>query len=367
MESPLGQPPDELSDRFGHPDAAPDFFFAVRVAQAHWPSSPAIGTASSPRRESVRFSQKASITFPPRTIADTTYTPDGRLRFALSFMGLLGPAGPLPLHLTTIARRRTGEAQDGALVAFLDMFNHRMISLFYRAHAVHRLTMSSERPELDRYRAYITSASGQEPEWGVDDALADAALFFSGRLAACTRNPEGLVAILRRYFACPVKIGEFVPSLVQIPDEARMRLGVDRESATLGHSAFLGARTTDVQHRVRIALGPLTLAQYERLLPELRIPGQAPEGGVAWRRLHRWILMYTGDEFDYEVELVVHEDHRPPSHLGKGRLDEASLREFGLGRSGRIGRTIWIGCARPSSPARDFVQRRAATASERAG
>lgn len=367
MEGQGGHPTDDLSERFGRADAAPDFFFAVRVAQARHPELPAIGTAPSPRAERVRFAQHVSLSFPSRTLADTSFDRSGRLRFAVSSMGLLGPAGPLPIHLVQIARRRGHPDHDGALIAFLDMFNHRMISLLFRAHAVNRLTMSSERPEYNQYRRYISAAAGHEQGWGADDSLDDAALYFAGRLCNQTRHPEGLVSILHRYFDCAVRIQEFVPSLVRIPEESWTRLGGSPESASLGRSAFVGSVATEVQHKVRITLGPLTLSQYERLLPVLCCPGEPPTGGIAAQRLGRWVSLYLGDSFDYEVELLLDREERPPAYQGREAMDDESLQGFGLGRYGRVGRTQWLGCRKPDGPVRGFVQRCTAAVHERSG
>lgn len=67
------------------------------------------------------------------------------------FFGMLGPNGPLPLHLTEYARSRSIHAGDQTLVRFLDIFHHRFMALFYRAWAQAQPTVSLDRPGEDRF------------------------------------------------------------------------------------------------------------------------------------------------------------------------------------------------------------------------
>ena len=78
----------------------------------------------------VRFGQLPSLAFAPSTIAQFVPASDGRPpRLLELFFGLLGPNGPLPLHLTDYARERMTRWHDPTLVRFLDVFHHRMLSL----------------------------------------------------------------------------------------------------------------------------------------------------------------------------------------------------------------------------------------------
>ena len=61
--------------------------------------------------------------------------------------GLLGPNGPLPLHLTEYARERLRHAGDPTLSRFLDIFHHRFLALFYRAWAQAQPHVNRDRPE----------------------------------------------------------------------------------------------------------------------------------------------------------------------------------------------------------------------------
>ena len=72
-------------------------------------------------------------------------------RLQVRLFGLLGPNGPLPLHLTEYARERLRHAGDPTLSRFLDLFHHRFLALFYRAWAQAQPHVNRDRPDDDRF------------------------------------------------------------------------------------------------------------------------------------------------------------------------------------------------------------------------
>jgi type VI secretion system protein ImpH len=318
-----------------------DFFQAVRRLECAARTMPRVGTARLCRRdeEPVLFGQQPSLRFAPRTIDGVEWCArTGWPRMYVNFLGLLGPNGPLPLHLTEHARERQRHSKDPTFARFLDILNHRMIGLFYRAWALNQLTVSFDRvrsgPEEgmapqqweDYYARFICSFFGlNAPGLRGRDAVPDSAkVYFSGRLAASTRTPEGLAAILRNYFRVPTRIVEFVGRWVLLPEADHCRLGGRPESAMLGGGgvAIAGSRVWDCQSTIRIRLGPMRLSEYERMLPTHRAaaPGSAEArgGGMSFRRLEAWVRLYLGDAVGWETQLVLRADEVPRARLGGG-------------------------------------------------
>ena len=114
-----------------------DFFQALRRLECLSTQSPRLGESASPQEDPIRLGQEPSLAFAPSTLSALQSGKDGRPpRLLVHFMGLLGPNGPLPLHLTEFARDRLRNSDDPTFARFLDVFHHRMLSLFYRAWAV---------------------------------------------------------------------------------------------------------------------------------------------------------------------------------------------------------------------------------------
>ncbi|MBL9031148.1 MAG: type VI secretion system baseplate subunit TssG [Phycisphaerae bacterium] len=290
-----------------------DFFEAMRRIECAFSDHPRLGRGLKAADSPVRLGQAASLAFAPTTLAGTGTAPDARLRLLVHFFGLLGPNGPMPLHVTEYARDRELNASDPTPARFFDLFNHRAIELFYRAWAAAQPVASHQRPDNDRFTDYIASLIGLGlPAMRDRSTVQDRAkLYFSGRLVAHTRNAEGLVAIVAEYFALPATIDDCVGRWLDLDESRRLRLGESPATGALGRTAIVGARVWDRQQHFRITLGPLDYPAYERFLP----------GGRSLTRLVDWVRQYIGDELSWDVRLVLRQDSVPSVQLGKlGRL-----------------------------------------------
>ena len=323
----------ELYQSFAAAPHAYDFFQALRRIEAANPERPRFGESTRPAEDPVRLGQIPSVIFAPATIAAFSMAGEERAaRLSTYFFGMFGPSGALPIHLTEYARDRARNSSDPTFARFVDVFHHRMLSLFYRAWAASQPTVSHDRPERDRFGAYVGSLFGLGlDELGRRDAMPDLAkLHFAGRLANKTRNAEGLRAIIADFFKLPVEIAQFVPEWVSLPAHSLCMLGEAPETGTLGSTATAGARIRVFHHKFRILFGPLDFADYTRLLP----------GGDSLKRLVPIIRNYVGDEFSWDVNLVLQRDEVP---------------QLRLGAAGLLGWTSWLGTRRSERDADDLL------------
>lgn len=290
------------------------FLQAVRQLEAAARHKPRIGASARAADDAVRFGQDPSLAFAPAELAALDYSAQGKPpRLSVAFIGLMGPNGPLPLHVTEYARDRQRNGHDATLVGFLDIFHHRVYSLFYRAWATAQPTTQFDRPESDRFAAFAGAFAGiSSPVFRNRDAMPDLAkLFFAGRFVCHARNAEGLQAMLREFFQMPMVVDEFVGRWIAIPDDCRCRLEAVRPAAGLGVSAAIGSQVWDCQQTFRISAGPLSLSEYERLLP----------GGGSLKRLEAVIRNYVGLELAWEIRLILRQKEVQPVQLGQfGRL-----------------------------------------------
>jgi type VI secretion system protein ImpH len=311
-----------------------DLFQALRRIECVSADRPRLGKALRPADEPVRVSQEASMAFAPSTLS-AFEEQDGGLppRLEQRVFGLLGPNGPLPLHLTEYARERLRHEGDRTFARFLDLFHHRMALLFYRAWAESRPTVQHDRPDEDQFTTYAGSLAGYgSPARRRRDSVSDhAKLFFLGHLVRNARNAEGLASILEGYFGLPARVEQFVLGWLHLPADERTTVGGERRPpVTLGNGLAIGERVRDVQSKFRIVMGPMDLDRYFDFLP----------GGPSLARLVDWVRNYAGFEFDWEVQLVLARDEVPGIRLGQ---------------DGHLGWTTWLGARRAATDADDLI------------
>jgi type VI secretion system protein ImpH len=311
-----------------------DFFQALRLLECAHHDRPRMGKAKRAHEEPLRLVQEPYVSFPTTSVV--SYEPGGAgvaARLKVLLMGLFGPHGPLPLHLTVYARERRAHEGDATLVDFCDVFHHRMLSLFYRAWAEARPYVHFDRPEEDRFGFYVAALCGLGlPALRQRDALPDRTkLRHAGLLACQVFHPGRIETLIRNFLASPVRITEFVGGWLEVPRHLRCRLG-RQECCELGVNAVIGTRSFQCQHRFRIRLGPLPLAAYLDFLP----------GARRLARLIAVVRNLVGDEFEWDVCLV---------------LAQASIPSLRLDGKVHLGWTSWLPARARTHDADDLVLR----------
>jgi type VI secretion system protein ImpH len=282
-----------------------------RLAAEH-PELPPVGQAQRPQQEAFKLGQVASLTFAPREIAELSRTASGKLFIRLFGLGMLGPNGPLPLHMTEQVRERVQSRRDHTLGDFLDLFHHRALSHQHRAWAQAQAAAGLDRPGAETFTPYVARLAGDESELAEASALAPHARWASAaHRVRAARNPDGLVATLAHYFGVPVALREHCLHWMALEPQDQCHLGVPRQSSLLGQGAIAGEVVPDRQTRFRLILGPLSLEQYLRFTPE-----GAPGGGRDLPALVEIVRASIGFEYAWEVELLVRRDRAPPCRMG---------------------------------------------------
>jgi type VI secretion system protein ImpH len=344
-----------------------DFFQAVRVL-SRWrpPDRPAprlVGRRARPEEEAVRFRAHLSLAFPPSTIWDVelprSEAKEGseRLhpqvpRMTVTFMGLYGPQGTLPRHYTDRLLqldRDLRTVERYSLRAWLDLFNHRLIALFYRTWEKYRFWMHFEAgepftPEPDPFTLAVLSFAGlgltplrnrvkvaarlhdegrvTERELARVDDLA--LIYYAGMLAQRPRNAANLQALVADYFGLRVQVLQFQGQWLPLGAESLTRLG-DANSA-LGESVVAGERVWDVGSKFRLRLGPVQKKVFLDLLPD---PAPTPERKTFFL-LVQLVRLYLGPELDFDVQVVLRMEDVPDCQMSDG----------GLGA--RLGWNTWV-------------------------
>ncbi|WP_299153917.1 type VI secretion system baseplate subunit TssG [uncultured Tateyamaria sp.] len=293
-------------------------FHAFRMLEAAFPDAPRIGKARRPREDAVRHGQEAELKFPPSTLA-AFEPPKGQKpgRLTNRFFGMFGPSGPLPLHLTEYARERMRNHRDPTLVRFADMLTHRLTTLFYRAWRSGQPAPSFDRGENDGIEQKVAAIAGFHGQHlrGKDHLPDLAKRHFAGLLSQGPKNAEGLQSMIQAFFGARVEVQEFVGCWLELEPDDRWQMGAP---AQLGRTASIGDRVWTRSAKFRLRIGPLSYADYQRLLP----------GGGSLARLRAVVRNYVGDALDWDVNLVLAADDIPQPKLGE---------------TVRLGQTGWIG------------------------
>ncbi len=266
------------------------FFQAVRLIQnvfgrdgeASSRYSP-VGSDVAPKDELVKFTSAISLSYSTSDVLGVTKNiGEGKVNteVQVGFMGLAGVSGALPSHYTDFMLQRQ-RAKDTAMRDFYDLFNHRAVSLFFRASEKHHLAyayesnkMHGEEDTVDPITNALLALIGRRVT-GVDNAgtirQAENRLFFAGVYASSQCSPVTLAALLTDRFNVPVSIEQFVGEWAELHCDDRLSLGDVHgrvgSNNRLGINAVIGTKVHCVESRFRLIIGPLNRDEFEQMKP----------------------------------------------------------------------------------------------------
>lgn len=313
------QEPSNIIERIFREGHRFNFFQAVYLLENMYRDAAPPGETGPLDKETIRFRPNTGLSFPPTDICQIRkeQADDGRetIKMILSFMGLYGVASPLPNFISELIA--TQDEETLPLQAFLDIFNHRLYSLFYRSWKKYRYYLQFSSEGNDRFSQYMLSLLGLGTR-----ALSDLVgvpptrlIAYSGVIGHRVHSSEGLRGLISDYFdGIEVNILEFMPRWVDIPEQ--ICLG---PKTRLGENVVIGKKILDCSSKFRVVLGPLSLDDYRRFLPD----------GTDVQALYRLIRFYTPAQLDFDVELRLKKEEVPPLQLGN--------------ELAQLGRISWLG------------------------
>jgi len=314
-----------------------NFFQAVYLLERLYQDSEPPGGQGQLSEEAIRFQPSNKMSFPPaeiyhinKKLGEQVLGTTGRPEIAqmvVSFMGLYGVDSPLPPFISELIARlgehleeedddpyMEDESQENSIKAlrgFLDIFNHRLYSLFYQSWKKYRYHLQFRPGARDRFSQYMMSflglgTSGLQELVGIDTSRL---IGYTGLIGRSTRRASGLRGLLSDYFGgIDVKIIEFMPRWVPIPDSYRARLGRGQVGmqAQLGENMSIGNKIRDFSGKFRIVLTPKDFEGFRKFLP----------GGDDSRDLYRLVRLYVLEQLSFDVELMLAREEVPPLQLG---------------------------------------------------
>jgi type VI secretion system protein ImpH len=299
-----------------------DFFQAVRLLESAFPERSEPGVGIDPGSEVVRFRSNVGFGFPAADVekVDRPGEEDEPAAMLVNFLGLAGGLGPLPRWVTELILERRNR-KDTALKDFLDIFNHRLVSILYRARKKYRTALHWRSPEESAttrpfFGLVGLGTEGLENRMGVRDR---SLLLYTGLLSRAAKSMVGLVAVLEHYFGCQVELAPFRGRWFDLADDQRTFIGLSGQNQELGRGVVLGTRVWDQTASFELTLGPLGLDRFMEFLPI----------GAEHRPLRALTEFYVGQDFLFDVRLCIAADEVPVSRLGGDR-------------AARLGWTSWL-------------------------
>ena len=135
-------------------------FGALRLVERSHPASPRLGEARRPADDVVRCEQPPHLNFAPNDVATFAPKSGGRMRLEQFGFGAFGPNGALPHHLTEYAFERRRHHDDATISDFVNLFQHRLITLFYRAWSASDPAASRSRPADAEFATVVGALVG---------------------------------------------------------------------------------------------------------------------------------------------------------------------------------------------------------------
>lgn len=303
-----------------------EFFQAARLLARIFPDRKPVGGTAKPHEEFARFGARLSLAFPPSAIHDIERIPDAAdpARVTVAFLALTGTQGVLPFCYTEWMLERKAD-KDDTLAAFLDLFNHRLVSLFYRAWEKHRppvlyelAAARQQQPDPFTHALYDFIGMGTGSLRGRMRVHDESLLLYAGLVAQTPHSAAALRGILRDYFEVPVEIDQCVGDWYSLDESDRCYLSPELERNQLGVGAFLGEQVWNQQGRFRIRVGPLSLESYLDFLPD----------GRATAKLVEWTRFLAGQAMAFDVQLFLRAGDVPYCRLDDEGPDAPRLGEM---------------------------------------
>jgi len=308
-----------VADQLYHHPARFTFLQAVRLleeielrkdaARASHPGRCKVpGEAAHADDELLLFSHRIRLDAPPSDVEAIERRPDGDPPLmTTNVLGLAGALGPLP-HTITEALLEQLRHGKRAFAAFLDIFNHRLISLFYRARKKYRPALDPRAPHDGRVARVLYALLGLgtpslqgralRRETGDRPLLAYAGLF-----AERYRSATGLERIIEDYFGVEATVVPFIGQWEELEEDDLTAIGArSGRNNRLGKTALVGRRIWNQAARFEVRLGPLDFDRFRSFLPG---------ANDAFEPLVSLIHFYAHEELAFNIRLVLDAGQMP--------------------------------------------------------
>jgi type VI secretion system protein ImpH len=310
-----------------------NLFQALHLLERAEPARPPVGTSLG-LDEAVRLSAPVSLAFPASDVqcVSESDAPGPALTLSSPVMALAGAQGPLPVAYTEMLIEGVRHRNPAGL-AFLDIFQQRLLAFLYRGRRKHHMPLSAGPLQDAPLLRVIDAVSGLGRSEGARAPGGEAAWpRHAGLQGGAPRSVASLLAMLRDRLQLPFTGRSFVGAWLPLAREERARLsGRQAGAPRLGQGAALGQRAWDPAAGIALGLSGLHAQHLDALLP-----GGVRHGLLAW-------LVTRHLQQDLRVKVQVDLAGAPATRL-RARPETAP------GLSPRLGLSAWLTGPAGSTP-----------------
>lgn len=256
-------------------------FAAIKARQADNTVSAPLSLQAPPSQEFLRFNTRQHLSFAASDITKVfqgdnseagQHTPENQWQMTVAFMGLTGAQGVLPFHMTESILRELKHKNTG-LHDFLEIFNHRAITMMYKAWTKYQIPATFETHKI-RHRRGNDSATHTLlslmglglPSLQYRQPYSDESLIpLSGFLSRSTCTASGLTSMIKTRFGLCAEIKQFTGTYSELTPDIMSRLGTQNNA--LGQNTFLGSRCYSCTGKFTVAIKPNSHEELTRWLP----------------------------------------------------------------------------------------------------
>lgn len=313
------------------------FFQIVQLLERYFRPAARVGYQGPASEEIIRFRPLASLSFPVSDVASVEISEDDenkpRINVTTTFLGLYGTTTPLPIFYTE--EILWSDKENSQVRAFMDIFHHRLLSLFYRCWIKYRYHTQFEKEGKDDFSKRMLGLIGLGTPGHIENAGLSAVrlIRFSGMMSQRSRSASALEGILSDFFDdVPIHIEQCTGRWVTIKQEQRISLGLN--NCILGIDCSVGEKVYGRSGSFRIVLGPVRYETFVSFLPD----------GERFRILDSIVKLFLKDALDFDIKLLLSGGEIPGLKLisdSQTKLGQRKLGQTKLGQT-KLGWTCWL-------------------------
>ena len=302
-----------LADQLFTEGYAFEFHQAIKILEMMYPDALPLGHGVSPAQEAISLKSRVLFSYPPSDIYEISqgYSNDNTsissVIMKVNFLGIAGANGPLPLPYSERIFERF-KASDPVATDFLDIFNHRLLSILHRIRRKHWVGLDSRYADKTHFAQVVYSFIGLGTKH-LQNRMPFRnrnLLFYAGLFWQQPKSHEGLRIILSHYFNFPVNVVPFKGEWEKIETSQVSRIGSKGQFNCLGQDAMLGERTWNATQKMMICIGPLTRGQFHSFLPKEK---------NNYQKFCELVQFYLGIQQKFEINLIVRAPDVESTHL----------------------------------------------------